>query len=85
MPDAAYPDDSDPDLPLDQDMDDDSADMVADMACPECGAAVIADTPKCPMCGEWIRPVPALRGNWRKWLFVAAVLLMLLATLRFTF
>lgn len=79
-------DDSDPDLPLEGDMDADSDDLEADMACPSCGAAVIADAQKCPVCGDWIKPIHARSSGipWRRWLFVAAVLLMLLAMLRFS-
>lgn len=89
MPDPAY-DDSDLDLPLESDMDDEAGEPAADMYCPSCGAAVIPDTSKCPNCGDWMTPVFRRPGGiaWRRWLFVFAVLLMLLmllAMLRFTF
>lgn len=55
------------------------------MYCPECGAAVTEDTQKCPHCGDWITPVDRARFDWKRWFFVIAVLLMLMAMLRFLF
>jgi hypothetical protein len=84
--------DDDKDLPLEQDMDDDDSpldqdvdeedDALGEMLCPSCRRTVTEDTQKCPYCGDWITPEhPSSRG-WRRWVFVAAVLLMLWAVLR---
>lgn len=76
------PDDND--LPLEQDLDDDGGDL-PEMVCPSCRGAVTEDTQKCPRCGDWITPVDASRHDWRRWVFVAVVLVMLYAILRWTF
>lgn len=58
-------------------------DDLPEMLCPNCRATVTEDTQKCPHCGDWITPVEPSDSGWRRWLFVVAVLLMLLAMLRF--
>lgn len=78
--------DDDPDAPLSSDVDDDVDDYVlSEMLCPECGRRVTEDTQKCPHCGDWITPIAPRAGQWKRWWFVAAVLLMLLAMLRWVF
>lgn len=69
----------------DEDRSDDSdSDLLsADMACPTCRKPVTIETQKCPHCGDWITPVYPSSGRPPRWLFVVAVLLMLLAMLRF--
>lgn len=63
---------------------DDSDDvLVADMACPSCRRPVTVETQKCPHCGDWITPVYPSSGRSRRWVFVVAVILMLLAMARF--
>ncbi|MFH1418199.1 MAG: zinc ribbon domain-containing protein [Planctomycetota bacterium] len=79
-----YQSDEDGDLPQEQDLGGDSADL-GEMVCPSCGANVTEDTQKCPHCGDWITPEYPSRHNWRRWVFVAVVLLMLCAILRWTF
>lgn len=76
--------DDDNDLPLEQDLDADSADL-PEMDCPSCGGVVTEDTQKCPHCGDWIIPEDASRRGWRSWAFVAVVFVMLYAVLRWTF
>jgi endogenous inhibitor of DNA gyrase (YacG/DUF329 family) len=78
------PDYRDRDLPLPQDID--SGDDLPEMMCPACGGVVTEDTQKCPHCGDWITAAEAgsaspLRS--RRWMLIAAVLLMLLAMWRF--
>ena len=74
---------ADPDAPLPSDLHDDDDDAaLPDMACPECGARVTEDTQKCPRCGDWITPIAPASGR-RSWWLAIAVLLMLLAMLRF--
>lgn len=65
--------------------DEDSFDALPMMFCPECRRGVTEDTQKCPHCGEWITPVDRPPGRWstKRIVFVAAVLLMLFAMLRF--
>ncbi len=69
------------------DFDDESDESLPIMYCPECGRGVTEDTQKCPHCGDWIMPVdrPRNRWNFKRVMFVIAVLLMLFAMLRFTF
>lgn len=80
-----YGDDNDRDLPLEQDMDRDDDDSLPEMMCPNCGGTVTEDTQKCPYCGDWITPVDGPRRpiRRRRWLFVAAVMIMLYAMFRF--
>jgi len=72
----------DRDLPLPEDMDDDSADL-PEMFCPNCRSAVTEDTQQCPRCGDWITPVATAGASWKRWVIVAAVVLMLVAMARF--
>ncbi len=58
-------------------------DEPGEMICPHCGSAVIEDTQKCPYCGDWITPRDPSSSGWRRWMFVAVVLLMLLLMLRY--
>lgn len=71
------------DGPLGEDRDE--GDDLPEMRCPACGAAVTEDTQKCPRCGDWITPVDPSSGGWRRWAYVAVILLMLYAILRWTF
>lgn len=80
---ATWEDDSDRDEFNDEFDADDERDIEADMTCPSCGGAVIEDAQKCPHCGDWITPADRRGGGVRRWLFVVAVGLMLLAMLRF--
>ena len=60
-------DDDDRDAPLESDLegsDDDHDDD--DMVCPACGKGVAVDTPKCPHCGDWIRPVTQTGGMYSR-------------------
>ena len=75
---APYEDDID-----DEYTDDGYDDDLPEMMCPSCRGVVTEDTQKCPHCGDWITPVDGASQGWRRWLFVIAVLLMLLAILRF--
>lgn len=82
---ASFDEDSDDiDLPQERDLCD-SEDDEADMICPACGRAVWPGTEKCPHCGDWIRPTYARQWRWKHTIFVVAVILMLLAMLRFLF
>ncbi len=77
--------DDDSDMPLEQDVAC-GGESLPDMVCPSCRSWVTEDTPKCPHCGDWITPVdhPKAGGiRTRRWIFVIAVLLMLLGILRF--
>ena len=76
--------DEDNDLPLEQDLDDEGDDL-PEMVCPKCRGVVTEDTQKCPHCGDWIVPQAASGHGWRRWVFLAVVLLMLYAVLRWTF
>ncbi len=80
---TSYGDDDDRDLPLEQDLDDD--DSLPEMTCPNCRGTVTEDTQKCPHCGDWITPVDGLHRpiRRRRWMFVAAVMIMLYAMFRF--
>ncbi len=80
---TSYGDDDDRDLPLEQDLDDD--DSLPEMTCPNCRGTVTEDTQKCPHCGDWITPVDGHRRpiRRRRWMFVAAVMIMLYAMFRF--
>ena len=84
MPSPADYFDDETDLPLEQDLDDGGGDL-PEMLCPSCRDVVTEDTQKCPHCGDWITPRDLSRHPWRRWVFVAAVLLMLWAILRWTF
>jgi len=54
---------------------DDSDDL---LSCPNCRAAVHEDTQQCPRCGDWITPIDS-RGSWKRWVWVAAVVLLILS------
>jgi hypothetical protein len=73
--------DDDKDLPLEQDLRED-ADEPAEAVCPSCRSFVSEEAQKCPFCGDWITPAQASQYGWRRWLFIAAVLVMLWALLR---
>ena len=60
-------------------------DDLPEMMCPQCRRMVTEDTQKCPYCGDWITPKDPSSTNWRRYIYVAAVLLMLYAMLRFVF
>lgn len=70
--------------PLEEDLAEDEGDL-REMRCPACGASVTEDTQQCPDCGDWIIPQDPARHNWRRWVFIAVVLIMLYAVLRWTF
>ncbi|MFQ5412093.1 MAG: hypothetical protein ACE5EC_07335 [Phycisphaerae bacterium] len=76
--------DSDPDAPLPQDLIDDG-DALPEMMCPNCRGLICEDTQKCPHCGDWIPAgdPPGSRRRVRRWAFLAAVVLMLLAMWRY--
>lgn len=76
-------DDDDRDLPLPQDVEDFGDDEDAEMECPACGAGVVEDAQKCPVCGDWITPVEPGQVFSKKWWLVIAVLIMLYAMFRF--
>jgi hypothetical protein len=76
--------DEDANLPLEQDLCGDGDDL-PEMICPNCRGVVTEDTQKCPHCGDWIVAQSPSQGGWRRWLFVAVVLMMLYAVLRWTF
>lgn len=50
-----------------------------EMMCPSCRASVTEDTQKCPACGDWITPIDRRSGSVRRWVFIAAVVMMLVA------
>lgn len=75
--------DDDRDMPLAQDVDEFGGDSPAELECPSCGASVIEDTSKCPVCGDWITPTEPRGAFSKKWWLAIAVLLMLFAMLRF--
>ncbi|MBN2560733.1 MAG: hypothetical protein JXQ75_07380 [Phycisphaerae bacterium] len=83
MPPAEDYFDDDEDLPLERDFDE--SDDLPEIPCPSCGRTVTEDTQKCPYCGDWITTRLSSGSGWRRWVFVAAVLLMLYAILRWTF
>ena len=71
----------DPDAPLVSDLDhahDDDDDMV----CPACGRGVAIDTPKCPHCGDWIRPVTPDGGTWGRVVKVVVIVMLALGALQ---
>ena len=74
----------DHEFPSDDDLLDDG-DEPAEMVCPHCGEPVIEDTPKCPHCGDWITPQDPSSAGWRRTVFVAGVILMLLSLLIWLF
>lgn len=83
MPRRGHASDDDPDFsPGAEDPEEES---LPEMICPACRAAVTEDTQKCPHCGDWITPIDPSAGGWRRWVFIAVVLLMLYAILRWTF
>ncbi|MBX3396570.1 MAG: hypothetical protein KF841_14505 [Phycisphaerae bacterium] len=55
------------------------AESLPEMMCPSCRATVTEDTQKCPACGDWITPVDRRSGSPRRWIFIAAVVMMLVA------
>ncbi len=71
------------------DSDDDLArfggDEPAEMMCPRCRGIVTEDTEKCPRCGDWITPMDPDRSGTRKWIYILAVVIMLLVALRMAF
>ena len=69
-------DEEDPDGPLASDIDHADDDDGDDMVCPACGKGVAIDTPKCPHCGDWIRPVASRGGSYRRWTKIVAILLL---------
>lgn len=73
--------DTDKDLPQAADLHDEDDDL-PEMTCPSCRGPVTEDTQKCPHCGDWIIPEEQSRRGWPRWLFVAIVLVMLWALLR---
>lgn len=75
--------DEDKDLPLAEDLDD--SEDLPEAQCPRCRGIVTEDTQKCPHCGDWIVPQSPSQRGWRRWVFVAVVLMMLYAVLRWTF
>ena len=74
----------DHEFPSDDDLSADGEEP-AELACPSCGADVMEDAQKCPQCGDWITPVDPAGAGWRRWLLIAAVLLMLLTMLLWMF
>jgi hypothetical protein len=69
--------------PLDEDLSD-SGDL-PEMQCPSCGETVTEDTQQCPYCSNWIIPQDPARHGWRRWVFLAIILVMLYAVLKWTF
>lgn len=60
-------------------------DEPAEMICPECKGHVTEDTQKCPHCGDWIIPADPDHAGLRKWIYVLALIIMLLIALRMAF
>lgn len=60
-------------------VDGDDDDALPEMMCPACRERVTEDTQKCPNCGDWITPVELGSGAAKRWVFVIAVGLMLVA------
>ncbi len=73
--------DDDRDFGSEADAADADSDSLPTMACPSCRGEVTEDTQKCPHCGDWITPVDGASGRTRRYVFVLAVFLMLLAML----
>ena len=59
----------------------DDDDDLPEMFCPACRGAVTEDTQQCPHCGDWIVPVNRPSGRLKRWMFVLAVVLMILLSL----
>ena len=77
-------DDYDRDSPLERDLIESDDQSLPEMMCPNCRGAVAEDTQKCPHCGDWITAVdPPSRDGLKRWVFIAVVLLMLLAMLAY--
>lgn len=52
-----------------------------DFPCPNCGALIYGDTPRCPSCGDYVTPgAPSARGHpWWIWLGLGLLAAALLA------
>ncbi|HUN82561.1 MAG TPA: hypothetical protein VMV81_13740 [Phycisphaerae bacterium] len=70
----------------DEDSTDDLArfgsDEPAEMICPSCRGIVSEETAKCPHCGDWITPVDPSSTGLARWIYLLAVIIMLLIVLR---
>jgi uncharacterized paraquat-inducible protein A len=72
-------DELDDEEPFDDDMGDETAEVVE---CPECGASVYEDAEQCPSCGQYIvhsTSVLTGRSFWTIALFLAGVVAMIAA------
>lgn len=74
--------------PADDSFDDTAADLgrfgsdePAEMSCPSCRAVVTEDTSKCPHCDDWITPVDSAAAGPKRWIYVLAIVIMLLISL----
>jgi len=75
-------DDDDPDAPQAADLEEPDDDDADDMVCPACGRGVAVDTPKCPHCGDWIRPVTAAGGSTPRWVKWVVIVMLVLGALQ---
>ena len=74
----------------DESFDDDDLDTFGDdeppeMICPKCRGIVSEETTKCPHCGDWITPVDPASSGSRQWMYVIAIIIMLLISLMWAF
>ena len=59
--------------PLDSDLDEfGDDDEPATEPCPACGAEIYDDSPRCPVCGEYIFATAGRRRRWPLWLVIVA-------------
>ena len=64
--------------PLESDQD--SHDEPGTRECASCGTEISEDAQVCPICGEWLVSAGE-DARWRRWLVVAVVIVIAIATL----
>ncbi len=55
------------------------ADEAGELWCPKCGAVMYADASLCPACDEYVKPGLPPRQGLPRWMWIAGLLLFLLA------
>lgn len=73
-------DDEYPEYPDEEDLDDETSET---LPCPECGAEVYEDAPRCPACGAYITPGSRSRSGPHAWWIVLGLVAAILAVLAF--